>query len=211
MQIVCVSESARVNGSFSWLDFANSSGRLDVLARCAQIVLREQVFLPILTKVTFILSNTVSPKIMELNFKTHLREPISEFHIAEDLKELFTTQKTESRRSKFFRLHQGTLEDYLRNQNVHNTTETKARIDELLILEEEGQPIQELKGNLLSSTIIIGDQNGFSEKTVQLMKDYQGKSVSLGKNSYLSSHSLFLVLFETLKRTRAKLQTRTKT
>ena len=208
MQVVCISETARVDGAFSWLDFANTSGRLDVITRCAQMVLRERAFLPILTRVTLLLSNSTPQKILELNLRAPiLKEEISEHKIALDLKELFTNKESKNKKSRFFKLQNGTLEDYLEQQKIPDPVVNNTGRDELLILQEEGNPFQGFKGNLFSSTVIIGDQNGFSEKTVEIVKKYQGKPISLGKNSYLSSHSLFLILYETLKRTKQKVQT----
>jgi tRNA pseudouridine-54 N-methylase len=193
MQVVCISETAKADGNFTWLDFANSSNRLDVIARCAQTILRERVYLPILTRASFILTNSNPQKTLDLHLKDINNEgENNEYKIAQDLKELLTGNRNENK-NRFFQLQNGNLKKYLEQQESPG---------HLLLLEEEGQPIQEFTGNLLSSTIIIGDQNGFSEKTLEIVKKHQGNSISLGKNSYLSSHSLFLILYETLKRTK---------
>jgi tRNA pseudouridine-54 N-methylase len=207
---VCISETAHGNGSFSWVDFANSSGRLDVIARCAQIILSEPMFTPILTKATFILAHPNPPLKLELNLeKPYSQKLISEFQIAQDIKKLLL-QNVKGNRGSFFRLRQGGFEDYLEDQKTHNQSTLTIPTEQLLFLEEEGTPIGELKEDLLSSTVIIGDQNGFSNKTLDIVRKHQGKSISLGKNSYLSSQCLFLILFETLKRTKTNLETHAK-
>ncbi len=213
MQILCVSESATTDGLFSWVDFANSSGRLDVLARCAQVVLSDPLFHKVFSGMFLVFFTPQKPMILKIRMKLQENAPIpSEFDLALDLKNLFkAAHKEERAKGKYFELVSKNIKLFF-TQTLFDieTLGTQSRMP-FLLLDETGEPLENYKGDLKSSVVMIGDQRGCSTDLIRFLEPYKPRRISLGKKSYLASQSLFYVLSEALNRTSNKLEHVTKT
>ena len=68
----------------------------------------------------------------------------------------------------------------------------------LWVLEEDGMPISSCidNGQATQSSFIVGDHKGFDSGTQRVIHNYNIPSVSLGADSYLSSHCIAAVISE---------------
>jgi len=207
MRVLCISESARMDGMFRWVDFPSSSGRLDIFTRCVQTVFGEPRFVGVVEGLYLVFWNTNPPNILQVKTPT-LREGSlrSEFVLSQDLKQLFHTEhSTHGEGNRLFSWYDGGLESLFGVSCVDHVKESKYVKGDVVILDEGGIPLEEYQGDLASAVVVVGDQRGLPSGAVLPLEEKEPFRISLGQNSYLSSQSLFFILCETLKREYKKL------
>ncbi len=91
----------------------------------------------------------------------------------------------------YVRISEGSVEDIINRYNMPPKFK-------LWVLEEYGSPISKIwsDNSFTQNSFMLGDHKGFNPQTEELISDYALQRISLGKNSYLSSHCVASIISE---------------
>lgn len=91
--------------------------------------------------------------------------------------------------SEFIMLSHKSLDEVMRD--IQQTPQSR-----IWMLEESGQSLdKEIRSNLSpQNSFMLGDHRGFNSQTLKLVEEFDIDRVSIGKQSYLSSHTVATVI-----------------
>lgn len=91
----------------------------------------------------------------------------------------------------YVRISEGSIEDIMKRYNLPPKSK-------LWVLEEGGLPISKIweEQSFTQNSFMLGDHRGFDSQTDKLISEHALLRLSLGKNSYLSSHCVALIISE---------------
>jgi tRNA (pseudouridine54-N1)-methyltransferase len=194
---------ARTSDDFSLKDLPSSSGRLDVVCRCAISSLLENEEIRHDTVFVAILEGPPNPPLtLILDGRTLRNLPFSEIGVAGILKTLLRKPGKES--------VEHTLGEGVRIEK-RSFTETLCDVletdkpNKLYYLHEKGDDIRDLEMNLdYSSIFALGSNKGLTAEDESLLDQLGARKISVGPLSYLSSQVITLVHDELDRRIRRR-------
>jgi len=193
---VLKSSTARTSSDFNLRDLPSSSGRLEVVCRCAISAILDSGRIRRDTVFVGVLEGPPSPP-LSLRFDGgRLRDlPFSEIALAAMLKDVFgDLEKSDMHVSP---CPPGLLVEKKSFNEAISSEMTSNKRGALYYLHEKGEDIRNADMSIQDTKIfIVGDQKGLTAEDEHVLDELRAKRVRVGPISYLSSQVITLVHYE---------------
>jgi tRNA (pseudouridine54-N1)-methyltransferase len=194
---------ARTTGDFSLKDLPSSSGRLDIVCRCAiSSLLQDEVIRSDTVFVTTLGGPPNPPLTLRFDGGTLKSLPFSEVGVAEILKRLLDNRSehdSEHTSWEGIRIERRSFAEVINYElDAHESSR-------LYYLHENGDDIRDIDVNLDDASIFaLGSNKGLTAEDEKILDQAAAQRVSVGPISYLSSQVITLVHDELDRRRRTR-------
>jgi len=183
---------ARTSSDFNLRDLPSSSGRLDVVCRCAIASLLENEEIRDDTVFIATLEGQPNPPLaLRFDGRTLKSLPFSEIAIAEILRRMLGGR---GRQVAEHTLGEGVYVEQRSFTETLNYELETCKPSKLYYLREKGDDIRDLETNLDSNCIfVLGSNRGLTAEDEEILDRMNAQRISVGPLSYLSSQVITLV------------------